>query len=134
MGTLTKVVLTIILLSIGMDAAFAVNGYDIVSLYRQISVSVLVTPEGQLSYSVKSDGFTVVEPSSPGIEVDSIDLGKNARITSIPTLTKINESYPVLGNYSTAYNRGREREVKIPMEETNATLLYDDKHINTSIE
>jgi alpha-glucosidase len=113
METLTKSVVTIILLSIGINSIFAVNEYEIVSPNRQISVSVFVTPEGQLSYYVKSDGFTVLETSSLGIEVDNIDLGKNAKIISTPIFTKIDESYAVFGNHSIVNNRANEAVIPI---------------------
>jgi hypothetical protein len=95
MKNITIAIITIIFLSNGINAAFAVNEIEIISPDKQISVSVFVTTEGLLSYSVKSDGFKVLKTSSLGIKFDSIGFLKK---------------------------------------ETHATLIYDDKHINTSIE
>jgi alpha-glucosidase len=129
MNILTKTFIAIILLSIGFNSAFAVNGIEIKSPNKQLSTLISVTPEGQLSYAVKSDGVQVLETSPLGIVVDNIDLGKNAKIVSKPTLAKIDENYPVFGNHSIAYNRCN--EAAIPVETAGKTFklivrVYND--------
>jgi len=106
-------IIAIIFLSNGIHAAFAVNGYEIVSPNKQISVRVFVSTEGRLSYSVKSDDVQVLETSPLGIVVDNIDLGNDAKIVSKPVLSKIDESYAVLGNHPIAHNRANEAVIPI---------------------
>ncbi len=90
---------------------------------------VSVTTKGRLSYSINSEGIRVLETSPLGIVVDSIDLGNGAKIGSKPALTKINESYPIFGNHSIAYNRAN--EAAIPVETAGKTFklivrVYND--------
>lgn len=129
MKSLTKSIIISILLSIGINSVFAANRIEIVSPNKQISVWVFVTPKGQLSYSVKSDSVQVLETSPLGIVVDSIDLGKNAKIISKPALTKIDVSYPVFGNHSIANNRCNESVIPIETAGKNFKLIvrvYND--------
>lgn len=114
MKKVTKAIITVIILTFEISAVFAADRIEIVSPNKRIYVLVSVTLDGRLSYSVKSDNVQVLETSSLGIVVDNIDLGKNAKIVSRPALTKIDESYPVFGNHSIAYNQAN--EVVIPIE------------------
>nr|WP_321380091.1 glycoside hydrolase family 97 catalytic domain-containing protein [uncultured Bacteroides sp.] len=100
-----------------------------ISPNKQVSVLVSVTTKGRLSYSINSEGIRVLETSPLGIVVDSIDLGNGAKIGSKPALTKINESYPIFGNHSIAYNRAN--EAAIPVETAGKTFklivrVYND--------
>ncbi len=113
MNYLVKSVIITILLSIGINSAFATNGFEIVSPDKQLSVSVFVAPGGQLSYSVKSDNVQVLEISPLGIVVDSVDLGKNVKIVAQPELSKIDESYAILGNHPVAHNLANEAVIPI---------------------
>jgi len=125
----TKAIITLIVLSIGINAVLAVNRIEIVSPNKQISVWVFATKEGRLLYSIKSDDVQVLEKSPLGIVVDNIDLGDGAKIVSKPDLTKIDENYTIFGNHSIAYNRAN--EAAIPIETTGKTFklivrVYND--------
>ncbi|MDP4272445.1 MAG: glycoside hydrolase family 97 N-terminal domain-containing protein, partial [Bacteroidota bacterium] len=109
----TKLTVILMFLISGVHAAFAEKGIKIISPNKQLSVWVSVTHEGRLSYSINSDGIRVLETSPLGIVVDNIDLGNGAKIVSKATLTKIDESYPVFGNHSIAYNVGNEAVMPI---------------------
>lgn len=113
MNKITATIITLIFLIIGINAALAEKGIKIISPDKQVSVWVFVTAEGRLSYSIKSDGIQVLETSPLGIIVDNIDLGNSAKIVSKPILTKIDESYPVFGNHSIAYNQANEAIIPI---------------------
>ncbi len=129
MNYLVKLIIISILLSIGINAVFATNSFEIVSPDKQISVTVFVSQEGQLSYSVKSDNVQVLETSPLGIVVDSVDLGKNAQMVSKPVLSKIDESYTVLGNHSVAHNLANEAVIPIEKEGKHFKLIvrvYND--------
>jgi alpha-glucosidase len=149
MINLTKAIIASMLLCLGFNEATAANGIEILSPDKQLSVWVSVTTGGRLSYAVKSDGVQVLETSPLGIVVDNIDLGNGAKIvTNNPAMTKIDESYPIFGNHSIAYNRAN--EVAIPVETAGKTYklivrVYNDgvgirytlpegsKHINSEI-
>jgi len=113
MNKISKAIITIVFLTIGINMAGAENGIKISSPDKQLSVLVSVTDEGRLSYLVKSGGIQVLETSPLGITVDDVDLGKGARFTSKPTFSQIDETYPILGNHATAHNRAK--EVAIPL-------------------
>jgi alpha-glucosidase len=125
----TKLTVVLLFLISGINTAFAEKGVEIISPNKQVSVWVSVTTKGRLSYSINSEGIRVLETSPLGIVVDSIDLGNGAKIGSKPALTKINESYPIFGNHSIAYNRGN--EAAIPVETAGKTFklivrVYND--------
>ena len=80
---------------------------------KQLFVNVFLTTEGRLSYTIQSDGVLVIETSSLGLTVDSLDLGSGAKIVSKPVIRKINEKYSVYGNHSTARNRANEATIPI---------------------
>lgn len=125
----TKLTVVLLFLISGVNAALAEKGIKIISPNKQVSVWVSVTTEGRLSYAINSDGIQVLETSPLGIVVDHIDLGNGAKIGSKPALTKIDESYPVFGNHSMAYNRGN--EAVIPVETAGKTFklivrVYND--------
>src|ERR1035437_5751469 len=113
MKNLTRAIITSIFWGIAFNVVIAADGIKIVSPNKQVSVLVSVTTEGRLSYAIKSDDVQVLGTSPLGIVVDSIDLGKGAKIVSKPILSKIDESYPVFGNHSIAYNRANEAVIPI---------------------
>lgn len=113
MNKISKAIITSIFLFSGINGIFAGNGIKISSPDKQLSVLVSVTSEGRLSYSIKSGGIQVLETSPLGITVDSIDLGKGAKFTSKPTLSKVNETYPILGNHATAHNFAKEAAIPV---------------------
>jgi alpha-glucosidase len=113
MKVITKAIITLIILTFGINSAFAANRIEIVSPDKKISVWVFVTTEGRLSYSIKSDNVQVLETSPLGIVVDNIDLGKDAKIVSKPAHSKIDENYQVFGNHSIAYNRCNEAAIPV---------------------
>jgi alpha-glucosidase len=129
MKNLTKAIITSIYLFFWVNAAMAEKEIKITSPNMQLSVSVLVTAEGRLSFSVKSDGVQVLDTSPLGITIDSVDLGKGAKIAFKPPIREINEKYSILGNHTTAINRANEAE--IPIETSGKAFklfirVYDD--------
>src|ERR1035437_7492693 len=129
MKNLTRAIITSIFWGIAFNVVIAADGIKIVSPNKQVSVLVSVTTEGRLSYAIKSDDVRVLETSSLGIVVDNIDLGKGTKIVSKPILTKIDESYPVFGNHSIAYNRANEAAIPIKTEGKDFKLIvrvYND--------
>lgn len=129
MKTLTKIIITSIFLVVAINSALAQKEIKITSPNKQLSLSVFVTFEGRLSYSVNSDGVQVLETSPLGITIDSVDLGKGAKITSKPTIREIKESYPILGNHNIARNHANEAEIPIETSGIAFKLIarvYDD--------
>ena len=129
MKNLTRAIITSIFWGIAFNVVIAADGIKIVSPNKQVSVLVSVTTEGRLSYAIKSDDVQVLGTSPLGIVVDSIDLGKGAKIVSKPILSKIDESYPVFGNHSIAYNRANEAAIPIKTEGKDFKLIvrvYND--------
>jgi len=63
MRNLTKAILTSFLLLLFINELMAEKGIKIISPDKQLSVSVLVTPEGRLAYSVKSGKVQVLNNS-----------------------------------------------------------------------
>jgi len=129
MNKISKIIITSLFLTAGLNATVAENGIKITSPDKQLSVLVSVTAEGRLSYSVKSDGIPVLETSPLGITVDDLDLGKGAKFTSKPIFSQIDETYPVLGNHSLAHNFAK--EVAIPVVTSGKAFqlivrVYDD--------
>jgi alpha-glucosidase len=129
MKKLTKAIITSICLFAGINAVLAQKEIKITSPNKQLSVSVFVDAKGRLSYSVKSEGIQVLETSPLGLTVDSIDLGKGAKITSKPAVREIDEKYSILGNHTMAINHANEAE--IPIETSGKTYklfvrVYDD--------
>lgn len=129
MNKISKAIITSILLFAGINVAVASNGIKISSPNKQLSALVSLTPEGRLSYSIKSGGIQVLETSPLGIIVDSIDLGKGAKFTSKPIFSKIDETYPVLGNHATAHNFAKEAAIPLVTSGKAFQLIvrvYDD--------
>jgi alpha-glucosidase len=112
MNKISKTIITSILLFSGINGVFAKNEIKISSPDKQLSALVTISTEGRLSYSIKSGDIQVLETSPLGITIDDIDLGKDTKFVSKPTMSKINETYPILGNHAIAYNRAN--EVAIP--------------------
>lgn len=105
------------------------EGIEINSPGKQLTVHVRITPEGRLSYSIKSDGVQVLETSSLGLTVDGIDLGSNPKIISTPAISVINENYNLIGNHPLAHNHAT--EANIPFETSGKKFnlivrVYDD--------
>ncbi|MBP1618699.1 MAG: hypothetical protein H6Q14_2526 [Bacteroidetes bacterium] len=113
MNKMTKFIITSIALFAGINLAAADNGIKIDSPDKQLSVLVSIAHEGRLSYSIKSGSIQVLETSPLGITVDSVDLGKGAKFTSTPLFCRIDETYPVLGNHTTAHNFAQEAAIPI---------------------
>jgi len=146
MKILNKAIITIIFFFTGINTILAQKEIKISSPDKEISVLIFVTPEGRLSYSVKSDKMQVLETSPLGITVDSTDLGSSAKITSKPVVREIDESYPVLGNHPIARNHAKEAEISVETKGKRFKLIvrvYNDgvairytipegsKHINS---
>jgi len=108
----TYVFLWTILLAFVINGSLAGKDIQVFSQDKQLSVLVTVK-EGRLSYSVKSKDIQVIETSPLGITVDSIDLGKGAKLSSKAKMNVINETYPILGNHSVAVNRASEAVIPV---------------------
>jgi len=113
MKNLTRTIITLIFWWIAFDVVIAADRIEIVSPNKQVSVLVSVSTNGQLSYSIKSDGVQVLETSPLGIVVDNIDLGNGSKITSKPIFSEIDESYQIFGNHISAHNRAKEAVIPI---------------------
>lgn len=121
MKVLTRVFVLFLLLSTGVGSVWAAGGVKIASPDKKLEVWVSVTPEGRLSYNVRSNGVGVLETSPLGIVVDGLDLGDGAKIVSKPVRTKIDETYPVLGSHPVAHNHANEAQIPV---ETSGKAFY----------
>lgn len=113
MNKILNVIVASFFLFAGINVALAEKGIKINSPDKQLSALVTITTEGRLSYSVKSEGIQVIETSPLGITIDNIDLGKDAKFTSKPIFSQIDETYPVLGNHATAHNCAKEAVIPV---------------------
>ncbi len=94
------------------------------------SMKVVVQSDasGRLGWSVERKGRTVVEFSPLGLTVDGHDLGKGVSIGK-PQSRGINETYPIYGNHSTAFNRCTETAIPVISDGMKYVLdvrAYDD--------
>jgi len=108
----THVFLMTIILAFVTNGSLAGKDIQVFSPDKQLSVLVTVK-DGRLSYSVKSKDIQVLETSPLGITVDSIDLGKGAKIGVQTKMNVINETYPIVGNHSVAINRANEAVIPV---------------------
>ncbi|MBE3085643.1 MAG: glycoside hydrolase family 97 catalytic domain-containing protein [Bacteroidetes bacterium] len=126
MRNVTKTIITSICLLTGTIGVSASSKYvsgkavptkgkeiEISSPDKQLSVIVLVTTEGRLSYSIKSDGIQVLETSPLGMTVDGIDLGSGSKIIFPPVSSEIEENYPIIENHPIAHNHAKEANIPI---------------------
>jgi alpha-glucosidase len=67
----------------------------------------------KLVYNVQAGNVDVIKQSALGLTIDGVDLGTNAKITAAPVLSKINETYTVLGNHTNVSNRANEAEIPV---------------------
>lgn len=100
--------------------AFAADDIKITSPNKQLTVSIYIATDGRLTYKLSSKSLQLLAPSPLGLTVDDIDLGSGAKITSTPAFTKIDESYPILGNHGIARNQANEAAIPI---ETSGKLF-----------
>jgi alpha-glucosidase len=132
MNEVKKVMITSIIILAETSGAFALGKsreIEISSPDKQLSVKVFIASGDRLSYSINSDGIQVIEKSSLGITVDSIDLGRGAKIISSPVISKISEDYPLLGNHPIAHNQANEANIPIETLGKKFTLImrvYND--------
>jgi alpha-glucosidase len=112
MKKLFNIVITALCLFATINA-FAAGDIKITSPNKQLSVVVFIAPGGRLSYTVSSKNIQLLAPSPLGLTVDDIDLGSSAKITSAATFTKIDESYPIIGNHRTARNLANEAAIPV---------------------
>ncbi len=93
-----------------------------------ITVKVFMEEE-RLSYSVFSRDTPVLQTSSLGLTVDSVDLGLNTDILSASGIQEINDEYPLFGNHSVAQNQANEIKVRMKTSGKNFSLVvraYND--------
>jgi alpha-glucosidase len=87
-------------------------GITIDSPGRRVALAIEVDPAGQVTWAVKRDGATVLEPSPLGIRVDGVDLGKGATIEKSSPY-RIDEKYPWRGVKSDAINRANGARIAV---------------------
>jgi alpha-glucosidase len=87
-------------------------GITIDSPGRRVALAIEVDPAGQVTWAVKRDGATVLEPSPLGIRVDGVDLGKGATIEKSSPY-RIDEKYPWRGMKSDAINRANGARIAV---------------------
>ncbi|TWF45728.1 glycosyl hydrolase family 97 [Chitinophaga polysaccharea] len=77
---------------------------------KRLSLTVF-TADKKLVYSIQSGSTPIITTSALGLVIDNMDLGDNVRIIDVATLSKINETYTILGNHSITHNRANEAEI-----------------------
>src|SRR5215213_4562747 len=90
---------------------------------------IVFTANKKLVYSVKAGNTSIINTSPLGLLADSIDLGDNIRITGQAVFSKINETYPIIGNHTKAINRANEAEIPFSASGKQMSLfvrVYDD--------
>lgn len=129
MNKITKAIAMIVVLFAGVNMAVAEKAVKISSPNKQLTVIVSIAAEGRLSYSIKSGRIQVLETSPLGITIDNIDLGKGATFTAKPKFSKIDETYSILGNHTTAHNYANEAAIPVVTSGKTFQLIvrvYDD--------
>lgn len=91
----------------GQSQSVTINSPD-----KRITLTVF-TADKKLVYSIKAGNTSIINTSNLGLLVDSADLGDNVLITGAATRSTINESYPILGNHKTAWNKANEAELPL---------------------
>jgi alpha-glucosidase len=119
---------TILLLTIS-TSLLAQNGtVSVNSPNKRLALSVF-TENKKLVYSVKAGGTTVINTSPLGLLADSIDFGDNVQLTGKPAMSKINETYAIIGNHTKATNQANEAEIPFTAGGKQLSLfvrVYDD--------
>jgi alpha-glucosidase len=67
----------------------------------------------KLVYNIKADKKSIIGTSPLGLIADSTDLGDNVRLAGSAKMSKVNESYPIMGNHPIAYNNANEAEIPL---------------------
>ena len=83
---------------------------------KSLRLTVGISADKQLSYSVFKNNTLVIKASTLGLTIDSVDLGKDTKFLAAGTFSKIDESYKVLGSHNYAKNKANELEIPL---ETN---------------
>lgn len=119
-----------------LGAFFLITGYWGITAQKTVEVSsptnklrVAINTEGSLTYSIKSAEIQVLNTSSLGLTIDSVDLGSGVKIDGKLLKTKINERYSTLGNHATAVNKANEVAIPLLASGKNYMLfvrVYDD--------
>jgi alpha-glucosidase len=95
---------------------------------KRLALTVF-TANNKLVYSVKAGNTSIINTSPLGLLADSTDYGENVRITGAAVLSKINETYPIIGNHTKAINRANEAEIPLNASGKQMSLfvrVYDD--------
>jgi alpha-glucosidase len=107
----------------GQSQTVTVNSPD-----KRLALTVFTTDQ-KLVYSVKAGNTPIINTSPLGLMADSTDLGNNVRIAGQPVLSKINETYAIIGNHTKATNRANEAEIPLSAAGKQMSLfvrVYDD--------
>lgn len=80
--------------------------YEMVSPDEQVRASFSLTENNALSYHIDFRNSSVIEPSTLGITVDGIKLGRGVTI-GLPTQHSVNERYVTRGNDTSGHNHYR---------------------------
>ena len=96
---------------------------------ENLSVSIAIDPQGQLSYRVTEGKIEVLNSSPLGLKVDGVDLGRGAKLSGRPITREIHDVYNVFGNH--AHAKDFAKEIRIPLETSGRRFelvvrAYDD--------
>ncbi len=119
---------TILLLSISKEVFSQSQTVAVSSPDKRLSIAVSAENK-KLVYSIKSGSTPIINTSPLGLMADSADLGSNVQITGKPVLSKINETYPIIGHHTRAINRANEAEIPLTAAGKQMNLfvrVYDD--------
>ena len=96
----------------------------------KVKASILVTAEGQLSYTLQRDTTVILEESPMGVTIDKVDLGKGVELGK-PDKDEIKEKYAWRGVKSEVINNCIQMTIPVTHEESKAkwsvqARAYDD--------
>ena len=124
-----KQILLGVLLLFSCKSVFAQNQtISLKSPDKQLTLTI-ASVNNKLVYNVQAGNVALIKQSALGLTVDGVDLGTNAKITASPVLSRVNETYKVLGNHTNVSNRANEAEIPVSASGIIFSLfvrVYDD--------
>ena len=115
-------------LSLMGTPAWATDLTHVSSPDGQVEVRVF-TEDNQLYCEATREGNRLLKPSSLGLVVDGVDLGKDVSLVSHPKVESIDETYPLNGNHPTVRNHCLESALTLRASGKEYVLFvraYDD--------
>ena len=106
-------VLYTILLLTATNGVFAQHQNITVSSPDKRMALNIFTVGKKLVYNIKAGNIPIINTSSLGLLVDSVDIGDNILMRSTPKTSKISEDYAIIGNHTIAHNRANEAEISL---------------------